>query len=108
MKQIAAANHLQVGARLGLESDDCRDDIAVEQGRVVPVERRQRARGNMLLRSMDIDGSGVFIANLASPGLVAETGNFRKTVEAVQYLDTCLGGIIKKVRQLNGLAVITA
>jgi 2,3-bisphosphoglycerate-independent phosphoglycerate mutase len=48
------------------------------------------------------------IANLASPGLVAETGNFRKTVEAVQYLDTCLGGILKKVRELNGLAIITS
>jgi 2,3-bisphosphoglycerate-independent phosphoglycerate mutase len=63
---------------------------------------------NMLLRSMDIDGSGVFIANLASPGLVAETGNFRKTVEAVQYLDTCLGGITTKVGQLNGLVLITS
>jgi 2,3-bisphosphoglycerate-independent phosphoglycerate mutase len=83
-------------------------DSEKETDREYAPEMRNFKVTNMLLRSMDIDGSGVFIASLASPGLVAETGNFRKTVEAVQYLDTCLGGIIKKVRELNGLAVITS
>ena len=83
-------------------------DSEKEADRVYAPEMRNFKVTNILLRSMDIDGSGVFIANLASPGLVAETGNFRKTVEAVQYLDTCLGGIIRKIRQLNGIAVITS
>jgi 2,3-bisphosphoglycerate-independent phosphoglycerate mutase len=83
-------------------------DSEKEADREYAPEMRNFKVTNMLLRSMDIDGSGIFIANLASPGLVAETGNFRKTVEAVQYLDTCLGGIVKKVRQLDGLAVITS
>jgi len=83
-------------------------DSEKEGDREYAPEMRNFKVTNMLLRSMDIDGSGVFIANMASPGLVAETGNFRKTVEAVQYADTCLGGIIRKVRQLNGLAVITS
>jgi 2,3-bisphosphoglycerate-independent phosphoglycerate mutase len=83
-------------------------DSEKESNREYAPEMRNFKVTNMVLRSMDIDGSGVLIANLASPGLVAETGNFRKTVEAVQYLDTCLGGILKKVRELNGLAIITS
>ncbi|HJS52809.1 MAG TPA: 2,3-bisphosphoglycerate-independent phosphoglycerate mutase [Pyrinomonadaceae bacterium] len=83
-------------------------DSEKEADREYAPEMRNFKVTNVLLRSMDIDGSGVFITNLASPGLVAETGNFRKTVEAIQYLDTCLGGIITKVRQLNGIAVITS
>ncbi|MGH9947561.1 MAG: 2,3-bisphosphoglycerate-independent phosphoglycerate mutase [Pyrinomonadaceae bacterium] len=61
-----------------------------------------------LLRHLETYASGIFIANFASPGLVAETGNFQKTVEAVQYADTCLGGIINKINRMNGVAVITS
>jgi len=48
LDQIAAADNLQVRARLLLEGDDCRNDIAMKQGRVVPVERRQGARRDIL------------------------------------------------------------
>ncbi len=63
---------------------------------------------NQLLRSIETDRSGIFLANFASPGLVAEAGNFQRTVEAIQYADTCLGGIVKKIAQTNGLLIITS
>ena len=60
------------------------------------------------LRTIESDNSGVFIVNLPAPDLLAETGNFEKTVEAVQYVDTCLGGVLEKLREVNGVALITS
>lgn len=51
--QVPAADDLQVGAHLRLERGDCRGDIAMQQGRVVPAQSGQRARRNMLLRGIE-------------------------------------------------------
>ncbi len=61
-----------------------------------------------LLRTMDAGENDVFITNIPAADLVANTGNLEKTIEAVQYVDTCLGGIVEKIRQLGGVAVITS
>jgi len=61
-----------------------------------------------LLRGLEAGENDVFIANLAAPDLVAHTGNLEKTIEAVQFVDTCLGGIIEKIRELDGIAIITS
>lgn len=61
-----------------------------------------------LLRGIESQAGGVFIVNFAAPDIIAETGNFEKTVEAVQYVDTCLGGVLRKVREVNGIAVVTS
>jgi 2,3-bisphosphoglycerate-independent phosphoglycerate mutase len=61
-----------------------------------------------LLRGLEAGESDVFIANLAAPDMVAHTGNLEKTIEAVQFVDTCLGGILEKIRELNGIAIITS
>lgn len=61
-----------------------------------------------LLRTIEAAENDVFIANIPAADLVAHTGNLEKTIEAVQFVDTCLGGIVEKIRQLNGVAVITS
>ena len=61
-----------------------------------------------LLRAIDADPSGVFIANLPATDLIAETGNLERTVEAAQYIDTCVGGIVDKIRAVGGIAIITS
>ena len=61
-----------------------------------------------LLRSLEADENDVFIVNLASSDMVAHTGNLEKTIESVQFVDTCLGGILEKVREMNGVAIITS
>jgi 2,3-bisphosphoglycerate-independent phosphoglycerate mutase len=40
--------------------------------------------------------------------MVGHTGNLPKTVEAVQYVDTCLGWITKALRARRGTCLITA
>ncbi|MEP6900698.1 MAG: 2,3-bisphosphoglycerate-independent phosphoglycerate mutase [Actinomycetota bacterium] len=61
-----------------------------------------------LLRALDASENDVFIVNLAASDMVAHSGNLEKTIEAVQYIDTCLGGIVEKIQELNGVAIITS
>jgi 2,3-bisphosphoglycerate-independent phosphoglycerate mutase len=61
-----------------------------------------------LLRGLEAGENEVFIVNLAAADLVAHTGSLEKTVEAVQFVDTCLGGILRKMREVGGTAIITA
>ena len=60
------------------------------------------------LRSVELGSGGLFIVNLPAADLVAETGLLDKTVEAIQYVDTCLGGIINKIREAGGIALVTS
>lgn len=61
-----------------------------------------------LIRSVETDANGVFIINIPAPGLVAETGNLERTVEAVQYVDTCLSGMVDSIRKAGGVSIITS
>jgi 2,3-bisphosphoglycerate-independent phosphoglycerate mutase len=40
--------------------------------------------------------------------MVGHTGKLDKTIEACQYVDTCLGLITKGIRQARGITIITA
>lgn len=61
-----------------------------------------------LIGAIESDPTGVFVVNIPAPGLIAETGNLERTIEAVQYVDTCLGGIVDKIREADGVALITS
>jgi 2,3-bisphosphoglycerate-independent phosphoglycerate mutase len=61
-----------------------------------------------VLRGIDEDETDVFIINFANPDMVGHTGKLDKTIEACQYVDTCLGWITKSVRQARGTTIITA
>ncbi len=61
-----------------------------------------------VLRTLGSDESGLFVVNFPASDLVSESGNLEKTIESVQFVDTCLGGIIEKIREVNGVAVITS
>lgn len=61
-----------------------------------------------LLRSLDEGANDVFIVNIAAPDAVAHSGSLEKTIESVQFVDTCLGGIIAKIREKNGIAIVTS
>ncbi|HEX7996949.1 MAG TPA: 2,3-bisphosphoglycerate-independent phosphoglycerate mutase [Pyrinomonadaceae bacterium] len=61
-----------------------------------------------VLRAIDEGETDVFIINFANPDMVGHTGMLKQTIEAVQYVDTCLGWITKGVRQARGMTLITA
>ncbi len=61
-----------------------------------------------VLRAIDEGETDIFIVNFANPDMVGHTGKLDKTIEACQYVDTCLGSITKAIRQVRGTTIITA
>lgn len=61
-----------------------------------------------ILRGIEENETDVFIINFAGPDMVGHTGKLDKTIEACQYVDTCLGWITKSIRQARGITLITA
>ena len=60
------------------------------------------------LRALEADENDVFIVNLAASDMVAHSGNLEKTIESVQFMDTCLGSIVEKIQETGGVAIITS
>lgn len=52
--------------------------------------------------------TGVFVVNFSAAAIAAETGSLERTIEAVQYVDTCLGGVVEKIQEAGGISVVTA
>lgn len=46
--------------------------------------------------------------NYANPDMVGHTGIFEAAVKAVETVDICLGRVLDKVRELGGVALVTA
>jgi 2,3-bisphosphoglycerate-independent phosphoglycerate mutase len=61
-----------------------------------------------VLRGVDEGETDVFVINFANPDMVGHTGKLEQTIEACQYVDTCLGWITKRIREARGITLITA
>jgi 2,3-bisphosphoglycerate-independent phosphoglycerate mutase len=61
-----------------------------------------------VLRGIDEGETDVFVINFANPDMVGHTGKLEQTIEACQYVDTCLGWITKRIREARGITLITA
>ncbi len=61
-----------------------------------------------LLGAIAAGETDVFIVNFANPDMVGHTGMLDKTIEACQYVDTCLGKITKAIHSQRGITLITA
>ena len=61
-----------------------------------------------LLRSLESSPNAVFVANIPAADLMAETGDLEKTIAAIQFIDTCIGGICDRVLQAGGVVVLTS
>jgi 2,3-bisphosphoglycerate-independent phosphoglycerate mutase len=61
-----------------------------------------------LLSAIAEDETDVFIVNFANPDMVGHTGMLDKTIEACQYVDTCLGKITRAIQAKRGISLITA
>ena len=61
-----------------------------------------------VLQHLKSEASGVFVVNFSASAIAAETGNLERTIEAVQYIDTCLGGVVEKVSEAGGISIVTA
>ncbi len=59
-------------------------------------------------QGLDAVPNGFFVVNLPAADMMAETGDLGRTVAAIQYIDTCIGGICEKVREAGGVVMITS
>ena len=57
---------------------------------------------------LDASHDAILVVNLPASALVSETGSIEDTIEAIQYVDTCLGGMLEKLHEANGIAIVTA
>lgn len=71
-------------------------------------ESRSFKIADKTLKAFESDRTGVFVVNFPACDLAAAGGNTDKTIEAIQFVDTCLGGVVEKIREVNGVAVITS
>ncbi len=71
-------------------------------------ESRSFKIADAVIRGLGADSDGVFVVNMPAPAMVADSGNLERTVESVQFVDTCLGGVLEKLREVNGIALVTA
>lgn len=50
----------------------------------------------------------VIICNFANPDMVGHSGNFTKTVKAIEAIDVCLKKLLDALKQVDGEALLTA
>jgi 2,3-bisphosphoglycerate-independent phosphoglycerate mutase len=60
------------------------------------------------LRGIESADRGVFIVNFPAADMMAGGGDIGKTVAAIQFIDTCLGGICDRVQKMGGVMLITS
>lgn len=61
-----------------------------------------------LRRAVESGPNQVFVVNIPAADLMAETGDLGRTIAAIQFVDTCIGGICEKVREYGGVVMITS
>lgn len=61
-----------------------------------------------LLNGLESAAQRFFVVNLPAASLMAETGNLDRTVSAVRYIDTCIGGICETMSDAGGVVLITS
>ena len=49
-----------------------------------------------------------YVVNYAGPDMVAHTGNFQATIDALEIVDECLAQIVEAIISVNGVLYITA
>ncbi len=60
------------------------------------------------INCMDSNPNSVYVVNMPAAAAAAEMGSETAAIEAIQYIDTCLGGVVEKLFEMNGVAIITS
>lgn len=61
-----------------------------------------------LLKRIQADEEDVFIVDFSAPELVSQSGNIEKTVESIQFVDTCIGAIVESTLEVDGVVLLTS
>ncbi len=61
-----------------------------------------------LLRKLDENRYDIVILNYANGDMVGHTGNMEASILSIEVLDECLGHLYQKVKEKNGILIVTA
>ncbi len=61
-----------------------------------------------VLNAIDEDKYDVIILNFANPDMVGHTGDFDATVKAIKTVDECVGRVVDKILEKDGVVLLTA
>lgn len=61
-----------------------------------------------VIKALEAEPKSLIVVNFQAADLMAATGDLDKTVEAVQFIDTCIGGIWESLQKQNGFMLLTA
>lgn len=96
------------GTETSLFECDIQIDLPNAHHRDTEPEMESFKIADRALRHLNAEDPGVFVINFSASAIAAETGSLERTIEAIQYVDTCLGGVVDRVRAAGGVSVITA
>ncbi len=60
------------------------------------------------INCIEANPNSVYVVNMPAAATAADIGSESAAIEAVQYIDTCLGGVVEKLADVNGVAIITS
>lgn len=63
---------------------------------------------DVVLQRLELNKFDVIVINFANPDMVGHTGILEAAEKAAEVVDSCVGKILAKVKQLGGAAIITA
>ena len=63
---------------------------------------------SILLNEIEKDIYDVVILNFANGDMLGHTGNMQATIESLEFLDSCVEKIFNKVKEKDGLLIVTA
>ncbi len=90
----------------------CEDRVLIPSPRVATYDMKPEMSAfeitDRLLHELDRQCFDTVVVNFANADMVGHTGFMQAAVKAVEAVDTCVGRIYRKVRDLGGLLVVTA
>lgn len=110
--ETARLTHLTHFFDGGGESGTPADDVSVFESHFPRGDVRPESQSfkitDKVRRGLESSPNRVFVVNMPAADLMAETGDMHNTVAAIQFMDTCLGGIRDKVREYGGVLIVTS
>lgn len=104
------ANELSAEFTCGFASEKSREQI-LPAADLLTLESEPEMKSfkiaDAAIRSIGSEPNTVHVVNMPALASLVD-GSETASIEAVQYLDTCLGGVVEKILEMNGTAMITS
>ena len=95
----------------GYSKEDVKEflgQVAEDYAEVVKANQDTEAKIIKLVEKINEDIYDAIILNFANCDMVGHTGVFDAAVKAVEAVDTCVGKVVDAIKEMGGVALITA